>query len=133
VDRGLVVVPEGPSHAGTGRSEPTSVFRLERAGCTPSESAILSLLFRTDGDDRTDGGFDTPQTVTGADRVDNTTDVGCHVAALVVSPYTRPGTVSSELFNHYSLFKTSEELLGLPLIGNATDPQIKSMASDFNL
>jgi phospholipase C len=64
---------------------------------------------------------------------DNTTDVGCHVAALVVSPYTRPGTVSSELFNHYSLFKTSEELLGLPLIGNATDPQIKSMASAFNL
>jgi phospholipase C len=62
----------------------------------------------------------------------NTTDIGCHVAMVVVSPYTRPGTQSSDLFNHYSLFKTTEKLLGLPLIGHATDPAVKSMAPAFH-
>jgi phosphatidylinositol-3-phosphatase len=62
----------------------------------------------------------------------NTTDVGCHVAMVVVSPYTRPDTESSELFNHYSLFKTSEQLLHLSFIGNARDPRVKSMASAFH-
>jgi hypothetical protein len=40
----------------------------------------------------------------------NTTDQSCHVAAIVVSPYTVPGTVSNSLFNHYSLLKTTEEM-----------------------
>jgi phosphatidylinositol-3-phosphatase len=63
----------------------------------------------------------------------NTTDVGCHVAMAVVSPYTKPGSSSAKLFNHYSLLKTSEDLLGLPLLGHAADPRVKSMASAFHL
>jgi phosphatidylinositol-3-phosphatase len=63
----------------------------------------------------------------------NTTDIGCHVAMIVVSPYVRPGTQSSQLFNHYSLFKTSEQLLGLPFINHAKDPRVKSMAPAFHL
>jgi phospholipase C len=49
----------------------------------------------------------------------NTADVGCHVATIVVSPTTTPGTKSGALFNHYSLLRTAEQLLGLPLLGNA--------------
>jgi phospholipase C len=62
----------------------------------------------------------------------NTTDVGCHVAMVVASPYTQPGTVSAKLFNHYSLLKTDEKLLALPLLGHAADPQVKSMAPAFH-
>jgi hypothetical protein len=63
----------------------------------------------------------------------NTTDIGCHVATIVISPTTVPGTVSNTLFNHYSLLKTTEQLLGLPLIGHAKDTQVNSMLSDFGL
>jgi hypothetical protein len=63
----------------------------------------------------------------------NTTDVGCHVATLVVSPSTRPGTRSAELFNHYSLLKTTEQLLRLPLLGHANDAAVNSMLRAFNL
>jgi phospholipase C len=63
----------------------------------------------------------------------NTTDIGCHVPTIVMSPYVQPGTQSDELFNHYSLFKTSEQLLGLPFIGHATDPTVKSLAPAFHL
>lgn len=63
----------------------------------------------------------------------NTTDIGCHIAMVVASPYTRPGTQSAKLFNHYSLLKTTEQLLNLPLLGHAADPKIKSMAPAFHL
>ena len=36
-----------------------------------------------------------------------------HIATLVLSRYTRPGTVSSKPFNHYSLLRTTEALLGI--------------------
>ena len=49
----------------------------------------------------------------------NTADVGCHVAAIVISPSTPPGTRSATLFNHYSLLRTAEDLLGLPPIASA--------------
>jgi hypothetical protein len=50
-----------------------------------------------------------------------------------VSPSTRPGTVSDELFNHYSLLKTTEQLLHLPLLGHAKDPAVNSMLRPFRL
>jgi hypothetical protein len=37
-----------------------------------------------------------------------------HIPTLVVSPRTRPGTRSATRFNHYSLLRTTEEILGLP-------------------
>jgi len=61
----------------------------------------------------------------------STTDVGCHVATLVVSPSTRPGTKSGTLFNHWSLLATAEQLLGLPKLGEAASNG--SMVSAFNL
>src|SRR4051794_37436915 len=47
------------------------------------------------------------------DRGDN------HVATLVVSPSTPPGTADAVAYNHYSLLRTTEEMLGLPLLGQA--------------
>jgi hypothetical protein len=68
------------------------------------------------------------------DCATNTTDIGCHVATIVVSPSTRPGTRSTVLFNHYSLLKTTEQLLHLPLLlGHAADPATASMATAFGL
>ena len=56
---------------------------------------------------------ETPLSAIGKDCSTNTTDEDCHVLTLVVSPSTRPGTVSSKLFNHYSLLRTTEEMLHL--------------------
>ena len=61
----------------------------------------------------------------------NTTDVGCHVATLVISPSTPAGTQSATLFNHYSLLGTAEQLLGLPKLAKAATA--KSMATAFHL
>lgn len=49
----------------------------------------------------------------GKDCSMNTTDEDCHIATIVVSPSTRPGTVSTLLFNHCSLLRTTEEMLHL--------------------
>ena len=65
------------------------------------------------------------------DCATNTSDIGCHVATLVISPSTAPGTQSATLFNHYSLLGTTEQLLGLPLLGQAATAN--SMLADFNL
>jgi hypothetical protein len=64
----------------------------------------------------------------GEDCTSNTSDPTCHVATFVVSPYTAPGTKSSTFFTHYSLLRTTEEMLGLSPLANAN-----SMRSDFNL
>jgi hypothetical protein len=61
----------------------------------------------------------------------NTTDIGCRVATLVISPSTVPGTTSSVPFNHYSLLRTAEDLLGLPELGLAQNNE--SMISAFDL
>src|SRR6266568_3074355 len=65
------------------------------------------------------------------DCATNTTDVGCQVATIVVSPSTAPGTTSGTLFNHYSLLGTAEQLLGLPKLGEAAS--FPTMTSAFNL
>jgi phospholipase C len=41
------------------------------------------------------------------------------VATVVLSPYVQAGTVSHAHFTHYSLIRTAENLLGLPLLGRA--------------
>ena len=61
----------------------------------------------------------------------NTTDVGCHVATIVISPSTVPGTKSGRLFNHYSLLGTAEQLLGLPKLGRAGS--FRTLVSAFHL
>jgi len=61
----------------------------------------------------------------------NTTDVGCHVATIVISPSTKAGTKSGTLFNHYSLLGTTEQLLGLHKLGKAAS--FPTMTKAFHL
>ena len=55
----------------------------------------------------------------------------CHVATVVASPSTPPGTRSAERFNHYSLLRTTEDLLGLPHLRMAA--RARSMTRAFGL
>jgi phosphatidylinositol-3-phosphatase len=62
----------------------------------------------------------------------NLSDVSCHVATLVISPYVSRSQRSSRLFSHYSLLQTTERLLGLrPFIGHAADASTIGMRSAF--
>jgi hypothetical protein len=54
-----------------------------------------------------------------------------HVATFVVAPSTVPGTRAGESFTHYSLLRTTEEMLGLPPLGRARGAQ--TMRAAFNL
>jgi hypothetical protein len=64
----------------------------------------------------------------------NTSDGDCHIAMLVVSPATPRGTRSALLFNHYSLLKTTEQLLGITsFLGHANDSSSRSMRAAFHL
>jgi phosphatidylinositol-3-phosphatase len=57
---------------------------------------------------------------------------GNRVATIVVSPYTAPGTRSGSPFSHYSLLRTTEELLGIRRhLGQAA--RAASMRSAFGL
>ena len=56
---------------------------------------------------------------------------GNQVYTAVVSPFTAPGTESSTSYTHYSLLRTTEEILSVPLIGNAASAS--SMRSAFGL
>jgi phospholipase C len=61
-------------------------------------------------------------------------DETCHVATLVLSAHTRPGTRSHQFFSHYSLLHTAERLLGYHrYIGHADDPLITGMSGAFGL
>jgi phosphatidylinositol-3-phosphatase len=66
-----------------------------------------------------------------AECATNTTDIGCRVVTIVVSPSTKPGTRSARLFNHYSLLGTAEQLLHLPKLGRAGASS--TMTSAFHL
>lgn len=55
----------------------------------------------------------------------------CHVATVVVSPSTPTGTRSAGLFNHYSLLRTTEDLLGAGHLGVAA--RAHGMSSAFGL
>jgi phospholipase C len=61
-------------------------------------------------------------------------DRSCHVATVVVSPTTPPGTRSSARFDHYSLLRTTEGLLGIrTYLGHAGDRRTTSMRAAFRL
>jgi phosphatidylinositol-3-phosphatase len=53
------------------------------------------------------------------------------VVTVVIAPTVPPGTASAQHFTHYSLLRTTEELLHLPLLGDAA--QATSMAPAFHL
>ena len=48
--------------------------------------------------------------------------------------FFRPACASETIFDHYSLLKTTEQLLGLTtFLGHAADPGTTSMAPAFDL
>jgi phosphatidylinositol-3-phosphatase len=66
--------------------------------------------------------FRSPQYRAGGTAVFLTWDEGSdsnRIATLVAAPAVRPGRRAGQAFNHYSLLRTTEEMLGLGLIGNA--------------
>jgi phospholipase C len=63
--------------------------------------------------------------------VTNTTDASCRVATIAVSPSTPAGTTSATSFNHYALLGTTEQLLGLPRLGQASS--YPTMTAAFHL
>jgi phospholipase C len=65
---------------------------------------------------------------------DRLLDPGCHIPTLVFSTGTRGGTENSTFFSHYSMLKTTEELLGLPTSAlGANVSEANSMRDAFNL
>ena len=58
-------------------------------------------------------------------------DKGCQIATVVASARTKPGTVDRERVSHYSLLRTTEELLGLKKLGGARTA--RSMRDAFGL
>jgi hypothetical protein len=63
--------------------------------------------------------YDEGENGSSSDCARNTSDVGCRVATIVMSESTPKGKRSSKLFNHYSLLRTTEEILKLPLLRQA--------------
>ena len=55
---------------------------------------------------------------------------GGRVGAVALSPFIRPGTVTSQPYNHFSALRTFEELLGLPYLGYAGSPNPGSFGAD---
>jgi hypothetical protein len=55
---------------------------------------------------------------------------GGRVGAVVLSPFVKPGTVSTEPYNHYSLLRTVEAIFGLEPLGYAAAPDLQSFGSD---
>lgn len=55
---------------------------------------------------------------------------GGRVGAVLLSPLIRPGTVSTVPYNHYSLLRTIEDIFGLPHLGDAAMPQVRSFGAD---
>ncbi len=61
----------------------------------------------------------------------NSSDESCHVVMIVIAPSVAHGKTVATSFNHYSTLKSSEQLLGLPQIGQAAGAT--SMVGPFNL
>jgi hypothetical protein len=54
-----------------------------------------------------------------------------HIATIVAAPSVVPGTAPTGTFNHYSMLRTTEEMLGLGFIGNAASAT--SMRTAFGI
>jgi phospholipase C len=59
-------------------------------------------------------------------------DRSSHLPTVVISPTTQPGTRSSTRFDHYSLLRTTEQLLGIETsLGHAGDRRTTSLRPAF--
>jgi hypothetical protein len=58
---------------------------------------------------------------------------GGRVGALVISPFTKGGTKSDTMYNHYSLLASIEDIFAVPRLGYAGAPGLNSFGPDvFN-
>lgn len=55
---------------------------------------------------------------------------GGRVGAVVLSPFIRPGTVSTAPYNHYALLRTIEDIFGLTHLGYAAAPGLRTFGAD---
>jgi len=55
---------------------------------------------------------------------------GGRTGAVIVSRYTKPGTVSDVPYNHYSMLRSLEDLFGLPHLGHAAQKDLQAFGSD---
>jgi phosphatidylinositol-3-phosphatase len=55
---------------------------------------------------------------------------GGKVGAVALSPFIRPGTVSTVPYNHYSLLRTVEDIFGLGHLGFAAESGLRPLDSD---
>lgn len=55
---------------------------------------------------------------------------GGRIGAVLLSPFIKPGTVSSEPYNHYSTLRYVEDTFGLPHLGYAGQAGLKVFGSD---
>jgi hypothetical protein len=56
---------------------------------------------------------------------------GGRIGAVLLSPFIKAGTVSAVAYNHYTLLRTLEDIFGLPHLGYAAQPQLKTFGSDI--
>lgn len=55
---------------------------------------------------------------------------GGRIGAVLLSPFIRPGTVSSMPYNHYSLLRSVEDIFGLGHLGYAAEPGLRPFGRD---
>ena len=55
---------------------------------------------------------------------------GGRIGAVLLSPFIKPGTVSTVPYNHYSLLRSVEDIFGLGHLGYAAEPDLKSFGAD---
>ncbi len=56
---------------------------------------------------------------------------GGRIGAVLLSPFIRPGTVTTVAYNHYSLLRSIEDLLGLPHLGFAAQANLQGFGKDI--
>jgi hypothetical protein len=55
---------------------------------------------------------------------------GGRTGAVVISPWTKPGTTNDQAYNHYSLLRSVEDLFGLAHLGYAGAPGLRAFGPD---
>ena len=55
---------------------------------------------------------------------------GGRIGAVLLSPLIGPGTVSNVEYNHYSFLRSMEDIFGLPHLGYANAPPLRSFGKD---
>jgi hypothetical protein len=56
---------------------------------------------------------------------------GGRIGAVLLSPFIKPGRVSDVPYNHYAMLRSVEDIFGLPHLGYAGRPGLKSFGADI--